>query len=66
MGKVYVYINKETLRLVLLSPLNIFVYRLQAQKRNLSLKAEEVGEMQGQNSKMLEDIETLGETHKYV
>jgi hypothetical protein len=43
-----------------------FYYRLQAEKRNLSSKAEEVGEMQGQNSKMLEDIETLGETHKYV
>jgi hypothetical protein len=41
-----------------------FHFRLQAEKRNLSSKAEEVGEMQGQNSKMLEDIETLGETHK--
>ncbi|XP_053377663.1 paramyosin-like isoform X3 [Mercenaria mercenaria] len=38
--------------------------QLQADKRNLSSKAEEVGEMQGQNTKMLEDIETLGETHK--
>ncbi|XP_045160947.2 centrosomal protein of 290 kDa-like isoform X9 [Mercenaria mercenaria] len=40
--------------------------QLQADKRNLSSKAEEVGEMQGQNTKMLEDIETLGETHKAV
>lgn len=38
--------------------------RLQTEKRFLSSKAEEVGEMQGQNTKMLEEIETIGETHK--
>ncbi|KAL4237583.1 hypothetical protein ACF0H5_002297 [Mactra antiquata] len=40
--------------------------KLQLEKRNLSSKAEEVGDMQAQNTKMLEDIETLGETHKAV
>ena len=40
------------------------MHRLQSEKRFLSTKAEEVGDLQGQNTKMLEEIETIGETHK--
>ncbi|WAR19077.1 hypothetical protein MAR_000915 [Mya arenaria] len=38
--------------------------KLQNEKRNLSSKAEEVGDLQGQNTKMTEEIELIGETHK--
>ncbi|XP_052769722.1 coiled-coil domain-containing protein 175-like isoform X2 [Mya arenaria] len=40
--------------------------KLQNEKRNLSSKAEEVGDLQGQNTKMTEEIELIGETHKAV
>lgn len=39
---------------------------LQSQKRNLGLKAEEVGKMQAENVEMTEQIENLAESHKAV
>ena len=40
--------------------------RLQNEKRNLNMKAEEMGRMQKENEEMTEQIEQLHESHKYV
>lgn len=40
------------------------VFSLQNEKRQLALKAEEVGRMQAENVEMQEQIEELDESHK--
>ena len=41
-----------------------FLFRLQNEKRNLNMKAEEMGRMQRENEEMTEQIEQLHESHK--
>ena len=41
-----------------------FFCRLQNEKRNLNMKAEEMGRMQRENEEMTEQIEQLHESHK--
>jgi hypothetical protein len=41
-----------------------FHFRLQLQKKNLGIRAEEVGIMQAENVEMTEQIDTLAESHK--
>lgn len=41
-----------------------FHFSLQLQKKNLGVRAEEVGTMQAENVEMTEQIDTLAESHK--
>ena len=42
----------------------MFLFSLQQHKRDLGLKAEEVGRMQAENVEMTDQIENLAESHK--